>query len=195
MATFPGGVWTIPTRGALMSDAVTQTDILDSQNEEILAIEQTLGTNPQGSLATVKARLERLEWMATPAEFVIAPASNVDATTTGSFVTWLTSADPVTVPTGATKALIQVNITNVTAINNSALYGIDATLSGSSYVSDRAAISFAGAGDAKAVALSRVVQTTPGSRSVLVGARRVSGSGQARAGSTTKVSGYVFFLP
>lgn len=75
MATFPGGIWSIPERGTNMSDATTQTDILDSQNEEILAIEQTLGTNPQGSLATVKARLERLEWMATPAVCQLVQAS------------------------------------------------------------------------------------------------------------------------
>jgi hypothetical protein len=61
MADYPASIWSPPTRGTNMSDPVTQTDILDEQNAELVAIETELGTAPSGSFATVKLRLEDIE--------------------------------------------------------------------------------------------------------------------------------------
>ena len=58
MATYPDGIWSAPSRGTNMSDATTQTDILDAQNAEIIAMQNELGIQPSGSSLTVKARLD-----------------------------------------------------------------------------------------------------------------------------------------
>lgn len=48
MSDWPTSIWTPPTRGTNMSDAVTQTDILDEQNDEIVALQTSLGAGFAG---------------------------------------------------------------------------------------------------------------------------------------------------
>lgn len=45
MPTFPGGIWTPPSRGTNMSDATTHTDTHDAEQAEIVAIQTQLGAN------------------------------------------------------------------------------------------------------------------------------------------------------
>jgi hypothetical protein len=61
-ADYPAAVFTAMTRGALMSDATTQGTFVDKLQDEARAIEQTLGVNPQGAFATVKAAIEPSAW-------------------------------------------------------------------------------------------------------------------------------------
>jgi hypothetical protein len=58
-ADYPAAVFAAMTRGALMSDTTTQGAFVDKLQDEARAIEQTLGVNPQGAYATVKAWLDQ----------------------------------------------------------------------------------------------------------------------------------------
>ncbi len=59
MSSFPGAIYSPPTR----TDSVDQVVAADFNNPagEIVAIENTLGINPQGSAATVAARVAAIE--------------------------------------------------------------------------------------------------------------------------------------
>lgn len=60
MPSFPASVYSRPDPiPALMSDTPTHSTILGQYGDELEAIEGTLGVNPQGSDATVAARLTR----------------------------------------------------------------------------------------------------------------------------------------
>jgi len=62
--SYPGGLdsWSNPTSTTAMNDAAFQHDVLHSNhNDAIEQIEAELGTNPKGSFASVKARLNDID--------------------------------------------------------------------------------------------------------------------------------------
>lgn len=65
MASWPGSIWSPPARGTNMSDVATHTTIHDQTQAELVALETNLGTNPQGSSGTVKARIAAIEAIST----------------------------------------------------------------------------------------------------------------------------------
>lgn len=79
MASFPGGLFTAPTLGATMSAAPTHSTVHNNANGEIQAIEATLGVNPQGAFATVKAYIDSLP----QGELAYAQVTAVQATLEG----------------------------------------------------------------------------------------------------------------
>lgn len=193
MAQYPGAVYTTPTRDdADMSASTDHETWHDEAVDEIRAIQTELGTTPSGSFATVVARLDAYGSGAA-ISWLNAPVGNIDATTSGSTVTWLTTA--ITVPTWASTAIVHADVTNVTAITAAALYALDLTISGGSYTGDFAAINFAATAALESVGFTRLVTGfSTGVQNVLVGARRVSGSGTMRATTTSKISGFIIFL-
>lgn len=123
------------------------------------------------------------------------PAGNTDATTSTTAATWLTTA--ITVPAWATAAIVTANVTNVTCITAACIYALDVAISGNGYTQDIAAANFgAAAAIVDAIPMTkRVTGFSTGSVNVLVGARRVSGTGTMRAISTSKISGSIHFMP
>lgn len=128
--------------------------------------------------------------------FNASPGTDTVAGTTTSFTDWLTS-NTFTVPDWCVSAMIHVDLTNIyIATATGTTYTITATISTGTYsggdacgftpnaVSSRQSTSFS-------ITISGF---TPGTgRSVKIGARRASGTGDMHADSSSKITGFVNF--
>ena len=130
-----------------------------------------------------------------PVFVYVFPASADDATTTTTMTTWhITNA--FTVPTWATAAIVQVNLTGIYMVTSgSTTYALDVTILGGNYSGDYAAFSPLNINDRISVSYCKTVTGfgTGAGMNVRIGARRVSGTGTARADSASKITGFVMF--
>lgn len=61
MATYPAGITTLASVAALESSTPTHSTHHNTMKDEIVALETTVGTNPQGAFASVAARIAARE--------------------------------------------------------------------------------------------------------------------------------------
>ena len=109
-SAFPGGLdnFTNPTASDTLDSAtVPHADQHANVNDAIEAVQSTLGTNPQGSSATVKARLDALDTT------VAGKASTTHAATHGA-----AGSDPVTVASSQVTGLATSATTDTTNASN-----------------------------------------------------------------------------
>lgn len=139
--------------------------------------------------------LHKLDGSFFPRSINASPGSLIAATTSASFVTWLTS-NTFTVPDWATSALVHVDITNIYTLTAVATYTLCATISGGAYAGDAAGFTTPAVSERSSTSLSLVVSGfTPGAgKAVLIGARRTSGTGVLNADTSSKVTGFVQFI-
>lgn len=115
MADYSSSIWTPPVRGTNMSDSVTQTDILDAQNAEIVAMQTVMGVSPLDSYSNMRARFRG---MGTTRSFRYVPSGNEDGGG-ATWTTWVTLVN-MTVPSWCTEVIATVHISNwlVTQVTN-----------------------------------------------------------------------------
>jgi hypothetical protein len=107
VTSYPGAIWTPPTR----SDGVDQVTAVDYNTPaaEIAAIEGELGTDPKGTFASVKARLDRHDTIGAD---IYRAATSSPAADTASGSRTLTGYDTTRqVDTGFTVSLAAGTIT------------------------------------------------------------------------------------
>jgi hypothetical protein len=152
-------------------------------------------------LNNIRANLDRIDVLVGTRQSQGGPFSGVvagattDATTTTSYVTWMTIPSVGTVPSWATQVIIQVNVSNVQAVTADCIYSLTATMNGGSYGGvDHGAIGFLAAGNLTSTSFVLTAAATGlGGPSVLIGARRVAGTGTLRANTSSRISAAVWF--
>lgn len=191
MASYPSAIYPVPTFGPNQNDAKTHEDWRNEITDEVRALQIELGTEVSLDKSTTKDAIEAAGRMVFVSE---GPAVATNATTGATFVDWIT-VDSITLPVWTTSVIVHIDITNVGVITAAALYVVDVKVGAVAPGADRAALDFTGTTDRVNCSFTAPVTTSgTGAQNLILQAKRVSGTGQMQAGSTTKISGFVQFI-
>jgi len=192
MADYPSSIWTPPTRGTNMSDPVTQTDILDEQNDEIVAMQTELGTAPSGSYSTVSAALLAALRNADNMEHIdFTPAGNTDIA--AGPANWVTLGN-ITVPTWCTEIEVILHVTGAHSVTATSTYIFRARVGSTGPLSDYSHIGWTATGDRRNASLSgSVASPGTGTQALVVNAERRTGTGSMRVDTESRLSATVFY--
>lgn len=125
------------------------------------------------------------------------PPATDDATTSGTFTTWISFPTVFTIPTWAVSAVVQVNITGLYTITAVATYALAVTASGGGYAFDAGIDSWPAINQRHSCSFSMSISgfTVGAGRQLHIGARRGSGTGILRADTSVRFNAVIWWRP
>jgi hypothetical protein len=193
----------------LQSEALTIRDHLDPDKHwigeslgiptqsEIAATVGTVSTPGESPFVARADHQHKLDGGIFPTyDFYSSPGTD-DATTGTAFAVWITMPSVLTIPSWAKNALVQLNLCNIESITAACKYALNLTIGATAVgTTDYSVIDFTVAGQSREISFAKdVVLTGTGTQSIVIYARRISGTGTLRATTLSQLTTVTFYKP